>query len=62
MDDNSDALLLLISKAEAVQEAVDCYAGLGCFPNTSPWFSLLRPFPKPMKLREIDTKVYLYTR
>ncbi|KAK7579580.1 hypothetical protein V9T40_000209 [Parthenolecanium corni] len=46
---------------KAVEQAIECYTGLGCFPNSSPWFSLLRPFPKPMKPTAIDTKIYLYT-
>lgn len=39
----------------------DDYSDLGCFPNTSPWYSVLRPFPNPMNPKDIDAKIYLYT-
>lgn len=43
------------------QLAKGCYDQLGCFQNVKPWLSLLRPFPKPMSPKAIDTKIYLYT-
>ncbi|KAF6211057.1 hypothetical protein GE061_014170 [Apolygus lucorum] len=39
-----------------------CYDELGCFDATSPWFSLLRPFPAPMEPKQINTALYLFTR
>lgn len=46
---------------EPSQLAEGCYDELGCFENVKPWRTLLRPFPKPMSPKAIDTKIYLYT-
>nr|CAD7414454.1 unnamed protein product [Timema poppensis] len=50
------------SGVETVAPEGKCYDGLGCFPNTAPWWVLGRPLPNPQHPTEIDTRFYLYTR
>lgn len=53
------------SLTNTVQKVKDCYEDyteLGCFANIAPWHSILRPFPTPMSPKDIDAKIYLYTR
>lgn len=37
-----------------------CYDELGCFNNTKPWYSFLRPLPLPMEPEKINTSITLY--
>ncbi|BES94955.1 Lipase [Nesidiocoris tenuis] len=49
------------TESENVTEPT-CYPELGCFPTSSPWFSLTRPLPGPAAPEEVNTALYLFTR
>ncbi|XKL68125.1 hypothetical protein PGB90_003616 [Kerria lacca] len=39
-----------------------CYEEAGCYSQTDPWVSVLRPFPPPSPPEEVDVGFYLLTR